>query len=119
MLCDEYLSFRLEQVAASPLLTIFSRWNTSAPHAPEGCVCFDAASSSTTAVTTAAAATTPATAVNEEGDAAATLLTTFNSTDEEREPMPDISTNGGRDMDNASPWEQSASNAFVSLALES
>ncbi|VDK37399.1 unnamed protein product [Taenia asiatica] len=115
MLCDEYLSFRLEQVAASPLLTIFSRWNTSAPHTPEGCVCFDAAPSNTSASTTATAATTtPSTVmvVGDEGDAAATLLTTFNSMDEEREPMADISTNGGRDMDNASPWEQSASNAF-------
>ncbi|KAL5103974.1 MHC clas II regulatory factor RFX1 [Taenia crassiceps] len=114
MLCDEYLSFRLEQVAASPLLTIFSRWNTSAPHVPEGCVCFDAAPSNKSATTSKAAATTPTTVtvVSEEGDAAATLLTTFNSVDEEREPIADISTNGGRDVDNASPWEQSASNAF-------
>ncbi|VDM33678.1 unnamed protein product [Hydatigera taeniaeformis] len=115
MLCDEYLSFRLEQVAASPLLTIFSRWNTSTPHAPEGCVCFDAAHPNTPAsTTTAAAATTPTTVmvVNEEGDAAATLLTTFNSMDEEREPMSDIGANGNRDIDNGSPWEQSASNAI-------
>nr|CDS20475.1 transcription factor rfx3 [Echinococcus granulosus] len=116
MLCDEYLSFRLEQVAASPLLTIFSRWNTSAPHAPEGCVCFDAAPANTsTSTMTATAVTTPTTVmVVNEGDAAATLLTTFNSMDEEREPMADISANGGRDTDNASPWEQSVSNTFYS-----
>lgn len=112
MLCDEYLSFRLEQVAASPLLTIPSRWNPSTTHTSEGCICSDHANIANTpaasSVPTVVAAAN--TMTNEEDDAAATLLTTFNSRDDDRGLMVDImSTNGSRDIDSSSPWEQPVS----------
>lgn len=114
MLCDEYLSFRLEQIAASPLLTLPSQWNTgtTGPHAPGGCVCLDATSinHSTTAATinpglpmNLITATEESNSLDRvadnEVDAAATLLTTFNSREEEE-----------RD----SSWEQVSSGNFVS-----
>ena len=106
MLCDEYLSFRLEQVAASPLLTFPSRWNATAPHTPDGCTCFDHTNAPSTSAGPTALSTSTV-AASEEDDAAATLLTTFNSREEDRGLMVDImSTNGGRDIDTSSPWEQ-------------
>ncbi|KAM7540435.1 hypothetical protein Aperf_G00000045332 [Anoplocephala perfoliata] len=117
MLCDEYLSFRLEQIAASPLLTLPSKWNTSAtgPHAPGGCVCLDGASSNhnTTVATIDPGLKTAKEEPNsldhvtdDEIGAAATLLTTFNSREEEERG---VVGEGSKDLDADSSWEQASS----------
>ncbi|VDL50623.1 unnamed protein product [Hymenolepis diminuta] len=115
MLCDEYLSFRLEQIAESPLLSIPSRCNiTSAgPHRLEGCVCCKGSSSPNLLSENVSEAEVNLTSTTGEGSneneadiAAATLLTTFNSREEEEE--------GSRDLETESPWEQAiSSNCFT------
>lgn len=115
MLCDEYLSFRLEQIAESPLLSIPSRCNiTSAgPHRLEGCVCCKGSSNPNVlnenvseAEVNLASTTGEGSNENEADIAAATLLTTFNSREEEEE--------SSRDLETESPWEQATSSNCVS-----
>ncbi|VDN98992.1 unnamed protein product [Rodentolepis nana] len=115
MLCDEYLSFRLEQIAESPLLSIPSRSSAISvgPHRPEGCVCCKGSSSPnmqnkniTESEVTLTSTAGEGPNENEADIAAATLLTTFNSRDEEEE--------NSRDLEAESPWEQAtSSNCFT------